>query len=183
MLRTVLVLLHAGAGVGGLIVGLRVLSPRSVTAERRQWLRRLYAALVAVLLVAMVALVALDWPHLAAGARVAFAGLCGLGAVIAYRLVRGHREARLQRHGWQARYLDHLYFTYISLWIGFLIVPALALPVPQVAVPATVLATLGIGHALLARYKPHVLPHTQAPPDPPGSPDGSLRSAPSEGGR
>ena len=92
MLRTLLVLIHAGAGIGGLIVGLPVLSPGSVTTHRRQWLRRLYAAFVAVLLAAMVALVMLDWPHLAADPRAAFAGLTGLGAVIAYRLVRGHHR-------------------------------------------------------------------------------------------
>ena len=160
MLRTLLVLIHAGAGIGGLIVGLPVLSPGSVTTQRRQWLRRLYAAFVAVLLAAMVALVMLDWPH---GPRAAFAGLTGLGAVIAYRLVRGHHEARAQQRGWQRRYVDHLFFTYISLWIGFLIVPALNLPAPQVAVPATALAALGVGHVLLARYKRGALPPAAGP--------------------
>lgn len=153
MLRTLLVSIHAGAGIGGLIAGLPTLSPRFAVSKRRTWVRWLYAVCVAALLASMVALVVVDWPHLELGARVAFAGLTVLGAVIATRLALAHRETQARRDQWQSRYVDHLYFTYISLWIGFLIVPALNTTFPHVAVPLTVLTTLLVGHALITRLK------------------------------
>lgn len=156
MLRTVLVIVHAGSGLAGLLVGLSVLSPPA-RVDARTWRRRAYAACIVVLLVSMVALIAVDWNDLVAGARVAFSGLAGLGAVMAYRLVRAHHEARTRGSDWQPRYIDHVYFTYVSLWIGFLIVPALNLPYPQVAVPLVPLATLFLGHMLVGRYKQRVL--------------------------
>lgn len=154
-LRTVLVIIHASAGVAGLLVGLPSLAPDPATS--RTWLRRLYAACIAVLLASMVSMIAVDWGQLETGARIAFGGLAGLGAVMVYRLRCAHREARVQDVGWQLRYIGHVYFTYISLWVGFLIVPALNLPSPQLAAPLVVAATLTTGHMLIARYQRRVL--------------------------
>jgi hypothetical protein len=156
MIRTVLVLIHVAAGVGGLITGLVALAPPKPT-DNRQWLRRLYATCIAVLLTAMVVLVAIDWADLDAIARVAFAALTGLGGVMAYRLVRAHREVTTQRPNWQERYIDHIFFTYISLWEGFVILPALNLPASYVTVPFVAISVLLLGHALISRYKARIL--------------------------
>ena len=42
--------------------------------------------------------------------------------------------------GWEGRYIGHVYFTYISLWMGFVILPTLDLPMPQVTVPVIAVA-------------------------------------------
>ena len=156
MLREILVIIHAGSGIVGLLVGLGALSP-PVPADKRSWLRRVYAGCITVLLVSMVAMIGVDWSGLEAGARIAFSGLTGLGVVIAYRLVRAHQEAGTRGTDWQSRYIGHIYFTYVSLWIGFLIVPALNMPYPQIAVPSVPIMVLLLGHVLVRRYKQRVL--------------------------
>jgi hypothetical protein len=105
----------------------------------------------------MALLVAMDWGDLDAGARIAFAGLSGLGAVMGYRIVRARQAALTRPERWQDRYIGHVYFTYISLWEGFVILPALNLPLPQLSVPAVALGVLLIGHTLISRYKSRVL--------------------------
>lgn len=156
MLRTVLVVIHATSGVGGLAAGLFSLAPPR-PGDNRRLVRQLYSLCIGILLSSMGLLVAMDWSDLDAGGRVAFGGLSGLGAVMAYRTVRAHQEASRRRANWQERYIGHLYFTYISLWEGFVILPALNLPLPQVSVPAVAVAVLLIGHTLIGRYKARVL--------------------------
>jgi hypothetical protein len=156
VLRTVLVVIHASSGVGGLVTGLAALSPPR-PADNRGWWRRLYLLCIVILLGSLVALVAIDWNGLDTGSRVAFGALTALGAVMAYRIARAHRLASTQEANWQERYIGHVYFTYISLWEGFVILPALNLPLPQVSVPVVAIAVLLIGHALIARYKRRIL--------------------------
>lgn len=155
-MRTALVLLHAVPGVVGLLAGLLALSPPRPADRRHRW-RQLYAVCIGVLLAGMVALVGYDWPELDTAARVAFTGLVGLGVVMAYRLWRAYQQARQdpppQQPQWRERYLGHVYFTYVSLWIGFLVVPALSFPLPQLTIPAAALAVLVTGHLLLNRYR------------------------------
>jgi hypothetical protein len=156
VLRTVLVVIHATSGVGGLAAGLFSLSPPR-PGDGRRWARRVYSLCIAILLASMAVLVAMDWSGLDAGARLAFGALGGLGAVMAYRIVRARREASTRGTNWEDRYISHVYFTYISLWEGFVILPALSLPLPQVSVPAVAVAVLLIGHTLIARYKARAL--------------------------
>lgn len=145
-------LLHAAPGVVGLVAGLLALPPPQPGARRRGW-RVLYAVCVAMLVAGIVALIIQDWPTLDPAARVVFLGLLGLGLVMGVRLWLAHRLYATGVPRWQERYVGHVYFTYVSLWIGFLIVPALATPLPQVAVPLAVVVVLGVGHVLLTRYR------------------------------
>jgi hypothetical protein len=156
VLRTALVVIHAGAGVGGLLTGVFSLSPPRPTDNRR-WVRLLYLLCIAILLASLVVLVWIDWDDLDVGSRVAFGALTGLGAVMAYRIARAHRLASAQEANWQERYIGHVYFTYISLWEGFVILPALNLPLPQLSVPLVAIAVLVVGHALITRYKARIL--------------------------
>jgi hypothetical protein len=156
VLRTTLVVIHASAGIGGLLTGLASLSPPR-PADHRTWSRLLYTLFIGILLASLVVLVALDWDGLDGGSRVAFSALIGLGAVIAYRLTRAYQVAWAGEGNWEERYINHVYFTYISLWEGFVILPALNLPLPQVTVPLVAIAVLLIGHMLIARYKRRTL--------------------------
>lgn len=156
MLRATLVVIHASAGVGGLLAGLPSISPPRPN-DGRELVRVLYAFLIGVLLLSLVALVVLDWDGLDVGARVTFTALTGLGAVMAYRIIRARLVASAGKEKWRHRYIDHVYFTYISLWEGFVILPALNLPLPQVTVPLVAIAVLAIGHVLVTRYKRRTL--------------------------
>jgi hypothetical protein len=82
-----------------------------------------------------------------------FVGLAGLGVVMVGRLALAWRAARSGRAGWQERYIGHVFFTYVSLWVGFLIVPALNSPAPVVAVVLVVVTVPIVGIVLLSRYK------------------------------
>ncbi|HEY3262870.1 MAG TPA: hypothetical protein VGJ95_21805 [Pseudonocardiaceae bacterium] len=156
MLRTTLVVIHAAAGIIGLVAGLVAFRP----PERSDRSRRLgaYVACLAILLLTLVTLIGVDWPQLDVTARIAFVALTGLGVVMMYRIIRAWREATARSGGWPARYIGHVYFTYVSLWIGFLVLPALNLPYPQFSVPVLAVIVLLLGNLLVTRFKKRVLP-------------------------
>lgn len=164
MLRTLLVVLHASAGVSGLLLGVAAFAPRP---GRPGAVRIAYLTCIGLLMLSMFALIATDWRELAAGARIAFSALAALAVVMAYRLVRAVAEAAAMPDGWQRRYINHVFFGYISLWIGFLVVPALNLPYPQVVIPVVALGTLALGRFLVARYQKRVLATGDVPAGPP----------------
>ncbi|MPZ52397.1 MAG: hypothetical protein GEU79_06635 [Acidimicrobiia bacterium] len=156
MERNLIVLAHALPGIIGLALGLGVLKPPR-PGDGRAWMRWLYTACVAALLLFLVTLVITDWTTLDATAQIAFGGLVVLGAVMGIRLAAAHREAITQATGWEGRYIQHVYFTYISLWIGFLIVPAINSPLPALFVPMVVVGALIVGGTLVSRFKKRVI--------------------------
>lgn len=155
-MRTFLIVVHASAGIAGLGTGLLSIPPPH-PGDRRNVIRGAYLACVAVLLVSLVALVVIDWDGLDSSARIAFSALTVLAAMMVFRLVRAYRAVVSGDIRWQERYINHVYFTYISLWMGFVILPALSLPLPQVTVPLVGVGVLLMGHLLLARYKARLL--------------------------
>lgn len=156
MLRDVLVVIHASAGIAGLLTGLAAI-PALLSQPRLRLPRALYPVCVGVLLVSLAALLVTDWPTLETGPRLAFGGLAGLGVVMAVRGGLAARESSRRTPGWEGRYIAHVYFTYIALWVGFLVLPALRLPYPQVFAPIVVIATLAVGHVLVRKYRSRVL--------------------------
>lgn len=156
MVRSTLVVIHAASGIAGLAAGLAALAPRPSGGGR--WARPVYLVCLAVLLGTLLALIAIDWAGLDIAARVTFSALAVLAAVMVYRLLRAGTEAAERSTGWEGRYVDHVGFTYISLWEGFVILPALNLPLPQVSVPAVAIGVLVIAHILIRRYRARVVP-------------------------
>lgn len=151
-LRAVFLAFHVAGGVLGLAVGLFAFHPPQ-TPQVRLWLRRLYAAALVDLAVFLVAIVAADWATLGATPRIIFSVLIGLAAVILIRLFLAFRLARQQLDGWQIPYVNHIYFTYISLWEGFFIVGLIDLGAPGWMVGAVAVGVLIVGGILLNRYK------------------------------
>jgi hypothetical protein len=125
--------------------------------DGRSWVRWGYLGCIAIMFATLIALVVLDWEGLDTTARVAFTALTGLAAVMMLRIVLAARVGSSREPGWEGRYIGHVYFTYISLWMGFVILPALNLPMPQVAVPVIAAAVLLTGQTLVGRYKRRVL--------------------------
>lgn len=156
MTRTLLVVVHAGSGIAGLVVGLGSFAPPR-DGNGGSWVRWVYLACIAIMFVTLIALVVLDWEGLDTTARVAFTALTGLAAVMMLRIVLAARVVSSREPGWEGRYIGHVYFTYISLWMGFVILPALNLPMPQVTVPVIAAAVLLTGQTLVGRYKRRVL--------------------------
>lgn len=155
MTREMLVVIHAGAGVAGLLVGLAVFPPPR-TPEFRKWWRITYGLLLVVLIVSLLFMIITDWSGLETGARLAFSGLAGLGLVMIARMLMAHRLAGSGEPGWERRYVGHVYFTYVSLWVGFAIVPALRSPTPGLWIPVAVVAVLTAGSVVLHRYEERI---------------------------
>ncbi|MGH3649519.1 MAG: hypothetical protein ACRDU9_02330 [Acidimicrobiia bacterium] len=55
--------------------------------------------------------------------------------------------------GWERRYVGHVYFTYVSLWVGFAIIPALRSGNPGLWIPVAVIGVLAAGTLLVHRYE------------------------------
>lgn len=153
MTRETLVAIHAGSGIAGLVVGLAVFTPPQTEDGPRRWWGIAYGALLVVLAVSLVALVLRDWAGLESGARLAFTGLAVLAVVMVIRAFLSHRLVASGGRGWEGRYVNHVYFTYISLWVGLAIVPALRSPNPGLWVPIAVAVVLATGSLLVRRFK------------------------------
>lgn len=151
-LRSVFLTFHIAGGVLGLGLGLFAFHP-PLTPRFRLVLRRAYAAALIVLAVFLLAIVAVDWSGLAATPRIVFSVLIGLAAVILVRLFLALRLAGRRPEGWEILYVNHVYFTYISLWEGFFIVGLIDLGSPGWVVGAVAVAVLVVGGVLLNRYK------------------------------
>lgn len=132
--------LHASAGVIGFVVGyVLVIMPEH--ASNRSWFNVYLWSLVA-LVVFLAGAIAAHWQHLGGAERLTFSGLFVLGL---YMLRRAH-DARLAmtlgHEGWRSAYVDHVGFTLISLFDGFVIVGAIDLGAPGWLVAAV--AVLGV---------------------------------------
>jgi hypothetical protein len=136
-------------------------------------LRSLYVTSLTVLLVTLVVVLAADWNSIDLTTRALFGGLAVVAAAMLYRITRAYEVAGTQGEGWQEQYIRHVAFTYVALWEGFLILPALRLPYPHLTVPLIVIAVLLIGGTLIDRYKARVLTIRPRPgvvaPQPPTS--------------
>lgn len=152
MTRELLVAIHATSGIAGLIVGIAVFAPPATRNTRRSW-RIAYGALLAVLAGSLLALIVFDWAGLDATARIAFSGLLALAIVMLYRLFLADRLVGSAQPDWRRRYVGHVYFTYVSLWVGFAIVPALRSGNPGLWIPVAVAAVLTTGTLLVRHYE------------------------------
>lgn len=152
MTREVLVAIHATAGIAGLVVGIALFRPPETRSDRR-WLRMVYGGLLAVLAGSLLALIITDWPDLDAIPRIVFSGLAVLAGVMLYRLVLADRIAASGEPRWERPYVGHVYFTYVSLWVGFAIVPALRSGNPGLWIPIAVVGVLAVGTLLIHRYQ------------------------------
>ncbi len=153
MTRELLVAIHAGSGLAGLIAGLAVFRPPSIRGGRPRLWRIIYGGLLVILVVSLVALIVKDWAGLETGTRFAFSGLAILAGVMLVRLAVGHRLVSTRASGWERGYVSHVYFTYISLWVGLAIVPAVRSANPGLWIPVAVVAVLAAGRTVLNRYK------------------------------
>lgn len=121
--------IHASAGVAGFLLGL-FLAARPHIGRRFPWTVVTYVVFIAVLFVALLAAVAIGWPESATVQRIAFAGLSVLGSYTLYRAIRADQVRRHAPPGWHGMFVNHVGFTLISLFDGFVIVAAIDLHAP-----------------------------------------------------
>jgi hypothetical protein len=151
VLRDVFLSLHVAGGVVGLLIGAFAIRPPLVH-QSRLWLRRAYATALIVLLVFLTGTIAIDWTGLQVMQQVIYVVLIGLAVFMVIRALLAFQVARQQAAGWETEYMDHIYFTYISLWEGFFIVGLIDLGAPAWLTAAVAMAVLILGAVLLRNY-------------------------------
>lgn len=153
MTREILVAIHASAGIIGLVIGPLVFPPPKTSGGRHRLWRIIYGGLLVILAVSLLALLITDWAGLEIGSRLAFTGLAVLAGAMLVRIYLAYRLAGGNDPEWERSYVSHVYFTYISLWVGFAIIPALRSPTPGLWIPIAVIGVLAVGTLLVHRYE------------------------------
>lgn len=146
MLHLTLIIVHAVAGGFGFFLGL-YLAVRPDTAWRHRWALLAYVAFIGILVLGLIAAVVTDWPSLELGQRIPFALLVVLGLYTLLRAVQGERVSQARAPGWHLTFIDHIGFTLISLFDGFVIVLAIDLGTPPWSVGIVGVAGITAGIA------------------------------------
>lgn len=147
-LRTALLSVHVAAGVSGLVLGIYAFSP---TAHRL--VRWAYAASLIVLTVFLTAIVAVDWARLVSPVGEIFVGLIALAIFIVARVTLALRVVERRPPDWERKYVNHIYFTYISLWEAFFIVGLIDLAAPAWVIAGVAAGVLLLGAILVNNYR------------------------------
>lgn len=151
MVHDVLISVHSVAGVAAFVSGMCIVwNP----LRRQRWFR-LYASALGLLVVAMVAVIFVDWPWLNGPTRATYGGLSALGAYMLLRAWRALRAYQAQRVDWMDAYIGHVGFTLISLLVGFLIVGAIDLYVPGWLVGVVAVGGVAGGIVGIEKLKTH----------------------------
>jgi hypothetical protein len=141
-LRIALLSSHIAGGLAGLVLGAFALRPFAPV-----WIKRLYAAALIVLAVFLTATVAVDWPNLGGAQRTIYSVLIALAIVIVARGLFALQTTD------PVKYVNHMYFTYISLWEGFFIVGLIDLGAPAWFIAAVAIGVVLIGGVLISGYR------------------------------
>lgn len=149
-LRTIFLSLHIAGGLAGLLIGAFAIRPP--LGEARLWLRRAYAAALVALFVFLSATVAVDWSRLQTTQQFIYVALIALAAFMVTRVFLTFRVAQRQGSGWESRYMNHVYFTYISPWEGLFIVGLIDLGAPGWLVAAVAIGVLVLGAVPFSNY-------------------------------
>jgi hypothetical protein len=154
MLHTLLISLHAASGFVAFTAG--------CLAIRRRSFFPVYLWSLASLLVFLVLAVATDWPQLDPVARILFAAFVAFGGVMVWQALQARHKLPEPHARPTAAYLDHLGFTLVALFDGFVVI--LALDVGGAAWMAAVAGVLGAvaGHLALRALKARTAGRTRA---------------------
>lgn len=167
MLHTVLIVLHAAAGVVCFAAGLLCV-PLQVPGS---WRFRVYAGSLLAMLAFVAWAIAVGWAGLDMTTRLIFAGLIGLGLYMVWRAGRAQARLRRRDRGWRPKYLDDVGFTLISLFDGFVIVGAIDMGMPVWLVVLAAVGGVVVGIQAMKKVKTRLAASQPAPSQPAGVAD------------
>jgi len=147
MWHTVLIAAHAAAGLAAFTAGCLALTRRSYFT--------VYLWSLIFLVAFLAAAVAVDWTRLNTASRAVFAAFTALGGYMIWRAVQARRLQQATSLQQRARRIDHIGFSLVALFDGFVIIIILALGLGAPSWLAIVVAAAGIaaGHTTLRRLK------------------------------
>lgn len=138
MWHTLFIVLHSVAGLIAFAAG-------CLAMQRRKHFTVYLWSLVGMLVFLVAALVA-DWPDLDALSRVLFSTLTALGGYMVWRAVQARRLLPSQSDAELTRFIHHVGFTLISLFVGFVVIAVLDL-----GAPGWLAALVGAGSVAVGR--------------------------------
>src|SRR6266498_2908369 len=146
-----LILLHATAATLAFFAGcLLVFSPASLS-NQRVFNLYLWSLIAMVLLLAGAILI--YWREYSSVERIIFPGLLGLALFMLFRAWGAGLVFATQQNHWKLGYVEHIGFTLISLFEGFIIVGGIDLGLPVWLVAAVATAGLLAGRWLIGLAK------------------------------
>ena len=157
MWHAILITLHATAAVTAFVAG--------CLASRKRAYFTLYFWSLDALVLFLAAVVALDCPGLDATSRVLFIALVGLGGYMTGQAVEARRLRPVDGPEQSVHVIDHVGFTLIALFDGFVVILTLDLGAPAWLAVAAAAAGVVVGRAAIASIKRPVASRS-APLDP-----------------
>lgn len=144
-LHDILIILHSAlATVSFFAGGFLMFSPVSISYQR---FFRLYWWTLVGMVVLLAAAIVVYWRNYSEIERIVFPGLLALGVYMLYRAHQANRLQSSQQPDWKRDYIEHIGFTLISLFEGFIIVSGL-----NSGLPGWLVAMIAILGVLLGRW-------------------------------
>jgi len=146
-IHNVLIILHAASGILSFFAGcFLILSLRNASSQR---LFGLYWWPLVGLVVFLAGAMIVYWAEYSGTERIIFTGLLGLGIYMLYRALSANRLLRAQQNDWKHGYIEHIGFTLISLFEGFIIVTVLNAGGPGLLVALVAILGVLVGRAVI----------------------------------
>lgn len=144
-IRTVLITLHSVSATISFFAGsFLMLSPIYASSGR---FFRWYLWSLAAMAVLLAGAILVYWTQYSVVERIMFPGLFLLSLYMLYRARNARRLLKDQPDHWKDDYLEHVGFTLISLFEGFIIVSGL-----NSGMPGWLIALIGVSGVLLGRW-------------------------------
>ena len=122
-LHKILIILHAAAATISFFAGCLLIFSRVYTSNQR--LFSLYWWSIVGMVAFLAGAILVYWTEYSSVERIIFPGLFGLGIYMLYRARSANHLLGTQQNNWKSSYIEHIGFTLISLFEGFIIVSGL----------------------------------------------------------
>lgn len=149
-LHNVLIILHAVSATISFFTGSFLILSRKQLSN--QWPFGIYLWTLIGMVILLASAILVYWREYSTFERIIFPGLFGLGIYMLYRARSANLLLKTQQSRWKDGYIEHIGFTLISLFEGFIIVGGLNSGFPGwmvalVAIPGVFIGRWGIGFA------------------------------------
>lgn len=153
-LHNILILFHAVTATLAFFAGcLLIFSPKYMTSRALFYLYLWSLIAMAVLLAGAIIV---SWSDYTDSERIIFPGLMGLALFMLFRAWGAGVVFATEQKNWKLGYVEHIGFTLISLFEGFIIVSGLNLGIPGWLVAIVAIAGLLAGRWLIGSAKQRV---------------------------
>lgn len=144
-LHNILIMLHAAAAAISFFIGcFLIISLRQASDQR---LFSLYLWSLVGMVILLIGAMLVYWNEYSDTERIVFPVLLGLGMFMLYRAQNASRLLKARQNDWKPGYVEHIGFTLISLFEGFVIVTVL-----NAGGPGWLVALLAILGVLVGRW-------------------------------